>query len=125
MDRKIGDMRTLMWGAWRCAVAILLVAAALQSLASQTTSGQGISPSVSILLPSNVPSEAVRIVYFMVGPFGGSGGYAEQRAGLRSYEVAGSVKAVRRLLLKQERACTSCCATPRLGIPSPIISNQR
>jgi len=84
-------MRTLMWEAWRCAFAILLFAAALQSLASQTTSGQGISPSVSILLPSNVPSEAVRIVYFMVGPFGGSGGYAEQRAGLRSYEVAASV----------------------------------
>src|SRR5713226_3651294 len=76
----------------RCAFAILLCTAVLQTLASQTTSRQRIPPSVSISLPSNVPSETVQIVYFMVGPFGGSGGYTEQRAGLRSYEIAASVE---------------------------------
>jgi hypothetical protein len=34
----------------------------------------------------------VQIVYFMVGPFGGSGGYIEGRAGLHSYEIAPSVE---------------------------------
>jgi hypothetical protein len=75
-----------------CAFAILLCTAALQSLAAQTTSGPEISPSVSISLPSNIPSETVQIVYFMVGPFGGSGGSTEQRAGLHSYEITASVE---------------------------------
>jgi hypothetical protein len=76
----------------RCIFAILLFAVALQSLASQTSSRDEISPSVSISLPSNVPSETVQIVYFMVGPFGGSGSYARQRAGLHSYEIRALVE---------------------------------
>lgn len=75
----------------RCAFAILLCAAASQFLASQTNLPQETAPSVSISLPLNIPSETVQIVYHMVGPFGGSGGYTERRAGLHSYEIAASV----------------------------------
>lgn len=49
-------------------------------------------PSVSVSLPSNVPSETVQIVYYLVGPFGGRGGYVKQGAGLHSYEIASSVE---------------------------------
>ncbi len=76
----------------RCAFAILLGIAALQSLASQTPSSQESSPSVSVSLPANIPSETVQIAYYLVGPFGGHGGYTEQRPGLDSYEVAASVE---------------------------------
>jgi hypothetical protein len=76
----------------RCAFAILLGIAALQSLASHTLSSQESSPSVSVSLPPNVPSETVQIAYHMVGPFGGHGGYTEQRFGLHSYEIAASVE---------------------------------
>jgi hypothetical protein len=72
--------------------AILLGMAALQSLASQTPSRQEISPSVSISLPPNIPSETVQIAYHLVGPFGGYGGYTDQRAGLHFYEIAASVE---------------------------------
>jgi hypothetical protein len=76
----------------RCAIAILLGIVALQSLASQTPSAPEISPSISISLPPNVPSETVQIAYHLVGPFGGYGGYTEQRAGLHFYEIAASVE---------------------------------
>ncbi len=76
----------------RCAFAILLSTAASQFLASQTSLQPQIVPSVSLSLPSNIPSETVQIVYFMVGPFGGSGGYTQQRAGLHSYEITASVE---------------------------------
>jgi len=40
------------------------------------------------LIPVDIPSETVQISYFLVGPFGGYGGYTEQRAGLHSYEIS-------------------------------------
>lgn len=76
----------------RCAFAILLGIVALQSLASQTPSGPKISPSVSVSLPPNVPSEMVQIAYHLVGPFGGYGGYTLQKAGMHSYEIDASVE---------------------------------
>jgi hypothetical protein len=48
--------------------------------------------SVSVLLPANIPSEAVQISYFLVGPFGGQGGQTEQREGLNSYEISAIVE---------------------------------
>jgi hypothetical protein len=72
--------------------AILLGIAALQSLASQTSSSQESSPPVSVSLPPNIPSETVQIAYHLVGPFGGRGGYTEQRPGLHSYEIATSAE---------------------------------
>ncbi len=73
----------------RWAFAILLGMGALQSIASQSFSTSD-SPSVSISLPPNVPSEMVQIVYHMVGPFGGRGGYVKQGVGLHSYEIVSS-----------------------------------
>ena len=46
------------------------------------------SPSVSISLPSSVPSKTVQISYFLVGPFGGEGGYTTDRTGVHSYEIS-------------------------------------
>ena len=76
----------------RCTFAILLGIAALQSLASQTASGPKGFPSISISLPVCVPSETVQIAYHLVGPFGGYGGYSQQRAGVRSYEIEASLE---------------------------------
>jgi hypothetical protein len=75
----------------RWSFAILLGIAALQSLASQTPSNQG-APCFSVSLPPNTPSETVQIAYYLVGPFGGHGGYTEQRPGLHAYEIATSVE---------------------------------
>jgi hypothetical protein len=74
------------------AFATLLVIGVLQPLSSQTPSRPETSPSVSLSLPRNMPSETVQIIYFMVGPFGGYGGNTGQRSGLHSYEIAASVE---------------------------------
>jgi hypothetical protein len=71
----------------RCVFALLVFMAALQSLTSQTGSRDEAAPTVSISLPTNVPSETVQILYFIVGPFGGWGGRSEPRTGLDSYET--------------------------------------
>jgi hypothetical protein len=42
---------------------------------------------VSISLPPDILSETVQVSYFLIGPFGGYGGYATQRAGVHSYEI--------------------------------------
>ena len=76
----------------RCACAILLGIVALQPMTSQTVSGPSVFPSVSISLPPNVPSETVQIVYHLIGPFGGYGGYSQQKAGVRSYEIEASLE---------------------------------
>jgi hypothetical protein len=44
-------------------------------------------PFVSISLPPAILSETVQISYFLVGPFGGNGGYAAQQTGVHSYEL--------------------------------------
>jgi|SRR5919109_67247 hypothetical protein len=44
-------------------------------------------PFVSIALPPNVPSESVQIAYYLVGPFGGYGGYGMQQFGVHSYQI--------------------------------------
>ncbi len=72
----------------RCIFAILLGMAALLPPEAPTTSKAEGLPSVSVLLPANIPSETVQISYFLIGPFGGYGRYAEQRAGLQSYEIS-------------------------------------
>jgi len=70
---------------------ILLGTTVLQCSASQSAPSQNTPPSVSVFLPANVPSESVQIAYYMVGPFGGYGGYTEQKPGLDSCEIASSV----------------------------------
>jgi hypothetical protein len=76
----------------RCILAILLGMATLLSLAAQTPSKAEGFLSVTISLPANIPSETVQISYFLVGPFGGYGGYTEQRAGLHSYDISALVE---------------------------------
>lgn len=75
-----------------CCFAIVVGMAALLPRAAQTPTKVEDFPSVSISLPPNIPSEAVQISYFLVGPFGGYGGYAEQRADLPSYEIPAIVE---------------------------------
>ncbi len=76
----------------RCIFAIFLGMAASLSLEAQTHSKAEDLPSVSILLPANIPSETVQISYFLIGPFGGYGSRTEQRVGLHSYEISALVE---------------------------------
>jgi len=46
---------------------------------------------VSISLPQDILSETVQISYFLVGPFGGHGGYTTDLAGVHSYEIPTTV----------------------------------
>jgi hypothetical protein len=76
----------------RCIFVILLVMSGFLSLEAQIPSKQDDFPSVSVLLPANIPSETVQISYFLIGPFGGYGGYTKQRPGLHSYEISALVE---------------------------------
>jgi hypothetical protein len=67
-------------------LAILLGMAGFPPQSAQTPK-TAFLPSVSISLPPDIPSETVQISYFLVGPFGGYGGYAARRTGVDSYEI--------------------------------------
>jgi len=68
-------------------LAILLGMAGLLPQSAQTPKTASFLPSVSISLPTDILAESVQISYFLVGPFGGYGGYAAQRTGVHSYEI--------------------------------------
>jgi hypothetical protein len=68
-------------------LAILLGMAGLLPQSAQTPKTASFLPSVSVSLPPDILSETVQISYFLVGPFGGYGGYAAQRTGVHSYEI--------------------------------------
>jgi hypothetical protein len=76
----------------RCTCAILLVTFGFLSPEPQTPSKKGNSPSVSVLLPPNIPSETVQISYFLIGPFGGYGSYTKPGPGLQAYDISASVE---------------------------------
>ena len=71
----------------RCILVTLVGIVALLGGSTQTPARAEDLPSVFISFPANVPSETVQISYFLVGPFGGYGGYAAQRTGVHSYEI--------------------------------------
>lgn len=71
----------------RCAIGILFTLAVLPFLAAQTPSKVDNAPSVSNLLPRDIPSETVQITHFMTGPFGGYGSYIEPKPDLSSYQI--------------------------------------
>ena len=66
---------------------LLFGMAGLLPQSAQTPKTVTFLPSVSISLPADVLSETVQISYFLVGPFGGYGGYVAQRTGVHSYEI--------------------------------------
>jgi hypothetical protein len=68
-------------------LAILLGVVGLLPQSAQTPKTASFLPSVSISLPPDMLSETVQISYFLIGPFGGHGGYATGRAGVHSYEI--------------------------------------
>jgi Carboxypeptidase regulatory-like domain len=68
-------------------LAILLGMAGLLPQSAQTPKTASFLPSVSISLPPDIVSKTVQISYFLVGPFGGYGGYAAHRTGVHSYEI--------------------------------------
>ena len=72
--------------------AIFLGMPGLLPQTAQTPANAEFLPSVSISLPPEVLSETVQVSYFLVGPFGGNGGYATQRAGVYSYEIPASLE---------------------------------
>jgi hypothetical protein len=55
-----------------------------------------------------MPSETVQIIYFMVGPFGGYGGYTKQQVGLQSYEIAASVEGKAATEIRMIAYATGC-----------------
>jgi hypothetical protein len=76
----------------RSAFAMLVGLAILLPRTAEATMQAEASPSVSVSLPPNVPSDTVQISYFLIGPFGGYSGYTPQRAGLGSYEIPTGVE---------------------------------
>jgi hypothetical protein len=76
----------------RCVCLILLGMSGFLTQETQSPSNKGDSPSVSLLLPPNNPSETVQISYFLIGPFGGYGSHTKPTPGLQSYEIPGSVE---------------------------------
>jgi hypothetical protein len=72
--------------------ATLLGVAGLLPQTALTPANAESLPSVSILLPADILSETVQISYFLVGPFGGYGGYATQLAGVHAYEIPAVVE---------------------------------
>ena len=49
------------------------------------------SPGITLNLPPGIASESVQINYFMLGPFGGYGGYVTRERGRVPYDVPASV----------------------------------
>jgi hypothetical protein len=76
----------------RCIFSIFLGIAPLLCLEPQTHSKAVDLPTVSILLPANLPSETVQVSYFLIGPFGGYGGYVKPQVGFHSYEISALVE---------------------------------
>jgi hypothetical protein len=67
----------------------LLVAAVPVAAAQDSASRQ--APTISLTLPSDIPSETVQINYFMIGPFGGYGDFVRTEKGRTTYDVVASV----------------------------------
>jgi hypothetical protein len=76
----------------RYLLAVLLIAVPAHFSRTQPKQIPDNSPTVSISLPTDIPSEAVQIRYFMVGSFGGYGGFIEPRANQKDYEFDASTQ---------------------------------
>ena len=76
----------------RCLLAVLLLAIPAQFSRIQPRQSPANSPSVSLSLPGDIPSETVQIRYFMTGAFGGYGGFIEPRPNQTDYEIDASTE---------------------------------
>jgi len=72
----------------RFAIGLVLLALSIPALA-QNQDVQG--PVVSLLLPPGIASETVQIEYFMIGPFGGYGGFIKAEKNRTTYDLHASV----------------------------------
>lgn len=70
-------------------LALLLSCSAHAGLAQPSSSDDG--PLVSLFLPRGYQSEKVQVRYFMLGRFGGYGGYVEDQADRRSIDFVAAV----------------------------------
>jgi hypothetical protein len=75
---------------FRFLVVILVIAASLLWTTSTPTQADDL-PFLYISLPPNVQSESVQISYFLVGPFGGYGGYVAPRFDVSAYQIPATV----------------------------------
>jgi hypothetical protein len=57
----------------------------------QATTGASALPAVTLSLPSGLASNTVQISYYLTGPFGGYGGYVDQKPDVDSYEIPSAV----------------------------------
>ncbi len=71
---------------FRCILVILLGVASFLDPSRTPAQADDLS-FVSIALPQDVRSENVQISYYLVGPFGGYGGYAAKQSGVTSYQI--------------------------------------
>ena len=72
------------------AVCIALFVGATTAILAQGKS-QKDSPKITLYLPLDIASENVEINFFMIGPFGGYGGYATTEKARMSYDIPASV----------------------------------
>jgi|HubBroStandDraft_6_1064221.scaffolds.fasta_scaffold245760_1 hypothetical protein len=73
-------------------LAVLLMAVSAHFSMMQPKQDPASSPTVSISLPADIPSETVQIRYLMAGSFGGYGGFIEPRPNQTSYEIDASTQ---------------------------------
>ena len=108
---------------FRSGLVILVGAASLLIWTTRTPAQADDLPFVSIALPPSVPSESVQVSYFLVGPFGGCGGYVAQQFNVTSYQIPTTVDGKRATEIRAI-VYASGCEIQKLVIPltaqSPI-----
>ena len=72
---------------FRCILVILVGLGSFLIGATRAPAQAEDLPSVSIVLPTSVPSESVQISYYLVGGFGGYRGYVARQFGVTSYQI--------------------------------------
>jgi len=76
----------------RLFLAVLLILIPVDFSRTHLNQNSANSPTVSISLPANIPSETVQIRYFLIGSFGGYGSFIEPRPNQRDYEIDASTE---------------------------------
>jgi hypothetical protein len=76
----------------RCLLAVLLMAFPAHFFRAQLKQNSVESPTIAISLPEGIPSETVQIHYFMIGSFGGYGGFIEPRPNQTDYKIDASIQ---------------------------------